>query len=451
MQYSNQEVQALNLLSDNPEYSKRFATPRDLKLVTVFIVLAVFCAITVAVVFKVDKIVPAKGMLETQAELFSVRNNQQGYVSHVHVKEGDYVERNALLVSFDTELLDLEIASLETTISGLERALWGDYHQLAVVLPNTALKELVDRISKVPSPDATSEWSASLSAPISKALEQNTQAIEDTELQVAKERENLLVQRQALNFDEEQLKRLSKLYELGIESRVNLENQQRQVIGSQAQVDNYSASIELLEHQIKRLITDKNKLISDFKYERLERFHNNLDSYHQSLIELDRQQSIRSEMIITAPISGTVDGVALTGPGELISANSTVINLRPEFDRNDLLIEIQIPSSYAVWVEQGMEFRASAQGNNPDDHGYLNGEVEFISESTAKDNQAPQRMYRMIGRITKFDLSERGLQPAFLRPGMELNVEIKAGKRRLINYIFDPFTKHFRTAFSEPG
>jgi hypothetical protein len=124
--------------------------------------------------------------------------------------------------------------------------------------------------------------------------------------------------------------------------------------------------------------------------------------------------------------------------------------LRPEFRRDDLVIEIKIPSSFAVWVEQGMEFRASALGNNPDDHGYISGTVAFVSKSTSED-KAGARYFRMIGRITDFDLSARGLEPAFLRPGLELSVEIKAGKRRLINYIFDPFTKHFRNALKEPS
>ncbi len=232
---------------------------------------------------------------------------------------------------------------------------------------------------------------------------------------------------------------------------MNLEQKQRQVLDSQNQIDTTQGNIDLLKLQRRRLKTDRNKLLSDFELERMERFYNNLDEYQQTHIELAKQTRIRQDMVILAPIDGTVDGVAITGPKELLSQNSTLLNLRPVFNQEDLLIEIQIPSSFAVWVEAGMPFRASAQGNNPDDHGYINGIVDFISESTSEDKQGGTRVYRMIGKITEFDLSVRGLEPAFLRPGMELNVEIKAGKRRLINYIFDPFTKHFRTAFSEPG
>ena len=55
MDYNFGEIHALNLLSDNPEYSKRFNTPKDLKVVTWFILLALAIVVTVAIVFKVDK------------------------------------------------------------------------------------------------------------------------------------------------------------------------------------------------------------------------------------------------------------------------------------------------------------------------------------------------------------------------------------------------------------
>jgi multidrug efflux pump subunit AcrA (membrane-fusion protein) len=50
----------------------------------------------VAIIVKVDKIVPAKGMLETKAELFEVRNTQQGFVAKVHYQEGEAVSAGDL-------------------------------------------------------------------------------------------------------------------------------------------------------------------------------------------------------------------------------------------------------------------------------------------------------------------------------------------------------------------
>lgn len=451
MRYSFDEIHALNMLSDNPEYSKRFNTPKDLKVITLCILLVLVIVLAVAILFKVDKIVPAKGVLETKAELFVVRNNQQAYIDTVHVQEGDSVQLGDALVTFDTRLLDLDIQGLQQQIESLERSLWADYWQLQVILPTVESDVLVEKLATIAQPAMQPSWQQTLQAPIERALQQNQEAQTDTQLQVRQLIQQLTALEQALQLDQQQLTRINNLYEQEIESRINLEQQQRQVLNSQASVDDIKANIQQRQLQLQRLQTDLSKTTSDLKFDRIERFYNNLDSLQQAKLELAKQTRVRDDMIIVAPIQGTVDGVAIKGQGELLQGNSALVTLRPTFKQDDLLIEIQIPSSFAVWVEQGMAFRASAQGNNPDDHGYINGVVEFVSESTNENQTSGTRTYRMIGKITDFELSTRGLEPAFLRPGMELNVQIKAGKRRLINYVFDPFTKHFRTAFSEPG
>lgn len=450
MDYNFGEIHALNLLSDNPEYSKRFNTPKDLKVVTCCILGALAIIVTVAIVFKVDKIVPAKGMLETKAELFEVRNTQQGFVAKVHHEEGEAVRAGDLLVEFDTRLLELDIAGLNQEIKTLGRALWSDTLQLQPVLAEAEYTDLTRLLGKVNDPFANLGWRNALVAPLEQGLAQLHLSQLDARQQAAHTRGQLALSSKTLNMDEAELARVDRLFKKGIESQSGLEQQQRQVLDSQSRTAGLKSSLAQLQARGAQLATDIRKLKSDYIIERMARFYDNLDRYEQGQINLARQQRLLEEMVVRAPIDGSIDGVAIKGPGELMNANATLLTLRPIFKRSDLVIEIQIPSSFAVWVERGMEFRASAQGNNPDDHGYISGTVDFVSKSTSED-KAGGRYFRMIGQITDFDLSARGLEPAFLRPGLELSVEIKAGKRRLINYIFDPFTKHFRNALKEPS
>jgi len=450
MDYNFGEIHALNLLSDNPEYSKRFNTPKDLKIVTWLILLALAIVITVAIVVKVDKIVPAKGMLETKAELFEVRNTQQGFVAKVHYQEGEDVKAGDLLVEFDTRLLALDIDSLNQEIKALGRNLWSDVYQLKPVLSGPEYQDLATLLTQVKDPFKTLSWSHTLVAPFTQALAQLHLTQLDARQQAANTRGQLGLAGESLAMDKEELIRVDNLFKKGIESRSTLEQQQRQVLDSRSRKASLASNLAQLEARDLQLNTDTAKLKSDYVMERMVRFYDNLDRFEQTLINLSRQQRLLEDMVVRAPIDGSIDGVAIKGPGELLNANATLLTLRPQFKREDLVIEIQIPSSFAVWVEQGMEFRASAQGNNPDDHGYISGEIEFVSKSTFEDKSGA-RFFRIIGKITDFDLSARGLEPAFLRPGLELSVEIKAGQRRLINYIFDPFTKHFRNALKEPS
>ena len=450
MDYNFGEIHALNLLSDNPDYSKRFNTPKDLKIVTWLILLALAIVVAVAIIVKVDKIVPAKGRLDTKAELFEVRNTQQGFVSNVFFEEGEKVNAGDVLVKFDTRLLELDIQSLDQDIKALGRNLWSDAYQLNKVLSAADYNAIVVLLNQVKDPFSQLGWSHALVAPLEQTLAQLNLSQLDARQQAKHTQGQLILADQSLAMDEVELTRAEQLLKKGIESQAQMEQRQRQVLDSQSRKADLQSSLAQLLARDQQLNTDINKLKSDYVMERMVRFYDNLDRLEQTKINRLRQQRLLADMVVRAPISGSIDGVAIKGPGELLDANATLLTLRPQFKREDLVIEIQIPSSFAVWVEQGMEFRASAQGNNPDDHGYISGTVEFVSKSTTED-KAGARFFRIIGRITDFDLSARGLEPAFLRPGLELSVEIKAGQRRLINYIFDPFTKHFRNALKEPS
>jgi RTX toxin transport system membrane fusion protein len=450
MDYNFGEIHALNLLSDNPDYSKRFNTPKDLKIVTWLILLALAIVVAVAIIVKVDKIVPAKGRLDTKAELFEVRNTQQGFVSNVFFEEGEKVNAGDVLVKFDTRLLELDIQSLDQDINALGRNLWSDAYQLNKVLSAADYNAIVVLLNQVKDPFSQLGWSHALVAPLEQTLAQLNLSQLDARQQAKHTQGQLILADQSLAMDEVELTRAEQLLKKGIESQAQMEQKQRQVLDSQSRKADLQSSLAQLLARDQQLNTDINKLKSDYVMERMVRFYDNLDRLEQTKINRLRQQRLLADMVVRAPISGSIDGVAIKGPGELLDANATLLTLRPQFKREDLVIEIQIPSSFAVWVEQGMEFRASAQGNNPDDHGYISGTVEFVSKSTTED-KAGARFFRIIGRITDFDLSARGLEPAFLRPGLELSVEIKAGQRRLINYIFDPFTKHFRNALKEPS
>jgi len=77
--------------------------------------------------------------------------------------------------------------------------------------------------------------------------------------------------------------------------------------------------------------------------------------------------------------------------------------------------------------------------------------VTFIASSSTPDEATGQRFYRMKGRIVKIEALRTAARNTLLRPGTELSVDIQAGERRLINYVFDPFSKYLRKALSEPS
>lgn len=446
MQYSFKEIHALNLLSDNPEYSKRFNTPADLKIMTLVILAVLATAIGSAIVFKVDKIVPAQGVLETRAKLFEVRSPSSGFVDTIHVAEGDAVSAGEAIVSFDTELLDLEIDRLQQQLATLSRSVWTDYYLIRDWLNGETRASLEERLASVPNAVEALGYQGYLERSLAHSLAALDQSIGGYDARHAALSSQILWLREAAAMEQADLDRLVRLKEQGIESQSSVDAQQRAVLDIKSQLEALKSEQATIATEKDRTVLDRSKVQDDFVLERLLRLQDQLDQYNQTISQLASQRRERENMIVRAPFAAVIDQVQARGRHEVLEAGAALADIRPLFDQGDLEIDIQIPSNYAIWVSPGMEFRASSLGNNPEDHGRLHGVVGFVSKSS--NIVEGQRMYRMTGNITKLEVNDA---ETFLRPGLQLSVEIKAGERPLINYIFDPFTKHLRTALSEPS
>ena len=83
---------------------------------TVIIVFSLFLFVSAfvwAYFAKMDTIVSVPGMVNAKEEIAKVESMAGGQVSHIAVKEGDYVEKGSVLVELDTHFIDDAIANLE--------------------------------------------------------------------------------------------------------------------------------------------------------------------------------------------------------------------------------------------------------------------------------------------------------------------------------------------------
>ncbi len=452
MMYSSREIQTLNLLSDNTDMGVRFKTPRDLAYMAWFIIVLIITTIVCSIIFEVDKIVPANGVIDTKYKLFDVRTNQDGFIDAIYVEEGQWVKKGQSLLEFDSEIIDYEIASLEQELKMFSRNIWTEFYKIKSILnANSALK-LSSSLSHIPDLVSQNDYHYELSNVLDNKLKMVDENIKSLlEIIESNKRLLIIIDEQKL-IDEKELNRLIHLSKKHFTSSVSIDEQKKRLLILSGTIEELSAKVEDDQITVAKLELEKTTHINQARVDGLTRINTLLDSYDQSSFQLEKLFRKRKDLNIIAPFDGSVDQVLVKGQQEAVRSGTTLFQLRKSYDKQDLKIDILIPSQHAVWVEKGMTLRASSMGNSPEDHGYIHGEIDFVSPSSEEING--QRMYRMTGRIERFEpkisKSNTELAENLLRPGMQLTVEIKAGNRRLINYLFDPFTKHFRTALTEP-
>ncbi len=451
MRYSFSEIHTLNILSDDPQYSQYFNTPKDLTFMVRIIFLCFSLAVLGAIFFKVDKIVPAQGIIDTKSELFEIRNTEPGFVEKMHVREGDLVKKGEPLIQFETAMIDLEISGLKQQLKNLSRNLWSDFYQIQALVDDSTKAQLQLSLKSIPNSILNLGYEGYLSKPFSDAKGVNEQQKNSLTEQVfsGKRQQDNIQSRLQLQLKE--LDRVTVLFQEGIESQASLDEAKSTILTLESQLESNIETVQALESEIMRLDKEQGQMQSEYILERLVRIHDQLDVYHRTEFELASKERVRSDLMVRSPIDGIVDALLIQGDKERIPETTTLLSIRPSYAEKDLEIDIQIPANYAIWVRSGMEFRASSLGNNPEDHGYLTGEITFIAASSQTDESSGERLYRMKGKILKITSLREDSRDTLLRPGSALNVDIRAGERRLINYVFDPFSKYLRTALSEPS
>lgn len=190
------------------------------------------------------------------------------------------------------------------------------------------------------------------------------------------------------------------------------------------------------------------------------------DELDQQLVKATKR---RKSMTIASPIDGTVQTSAITTVGQVVSAGSELMRIVP--DDTDLEIEAYLPNGEIGFVSLGEEAVIKIEAFPFTRYGVVSGRVTHISNDAIPEPDArqlegepakqlqslipfgnAQRVQNLVFPVTiKPDVEAINIdgvvQP--LSPGMAVTVEIKTGKRRILEYLFSPIAQIASEAMQE--
>ncbi len=171
---------------------------------------------------------------------------------------------------------------------------------------------------------------------------------------------------------------------------------------------------------------------------------------------------------LRAPISGTVQQLAVTTIGQVVTQGQPLLVIVPE--NEPLTVEALVPSSDFGFIKAGQKAVIKLDAFPFDRYGVINGQVTHISRDsvydkdaeTADANTLPQSNYWMLSPTPK----TAGLvYPVWIHPdrdwimadgkrvlltaGMTAQIEVRTDKRRIIDYLLSPLRDIGSEAFHE--
>ncbi len=410
----------------------------------VFAFIFMVAALIWATVGKVDVIVTGNGKIVSDKQTIVMKPLELTVIKEVNVKLGEVVKPNQILITFDptiniaeAERLKLEVESLSAKFSRLEAEFHN--HEYRAV-SKKRFPQLQEAIFK-----QRQDYYRERLRYFDETLNQIDASRKTREDSLKNHRSRLAeIKRLEDTFDamyKQKVTTLKEYVELKL-SRMQME----------ATIDELENTLLELQHQRGSTLSSRNSFIEEWR--------NNIS---EQLVETERELSANQRqyeknqlrvdsLYLRAPCEAVVHEIAAFSEGSAVREAEALITLIPLDGHAELEAEIR-PQDIGK-VQIGSEVRIKLTAYPFQKYDTLNGVVRNISEDTftqqsrsADIGQSPT-YYR--ARIAISGKLRNQPEKFRLIPGMEATAEIKAGRRRIIEYLIYPLIKALDETAREP-
>ena len=396
---------------------------------------------------------------------------EPGIVSAIYVENGSHVTAGDLLLALDptetaadreAQARDYEAASAETS-----------RRKVAIAAAHTETLEPlpIDFNANIGDPMRRREESV-LAADLAQ-LRSSIASFKAqlTEKQATKERlvATIAAREKLIALAKERVEMRQKLDTMGsgsrgqtIESLEQLATQITTDTGDRGQLIETDAAMRSLERKgeeaIAQFIADQSQKLAEAEKKR--------DHLQQDLI---KAQSKANRTELRAPISGTVQQLAISSVGQVVASGQSLLTIVPL--GGSIEVQAMIENQDIGFVEVGQPAVIKVDAFPFTRYGTINGVVEKVSRDAVDQRDAtvlsdaanaaktqssapssPAKTQDLVFpatiQVTQRSLNIDGKEVALI-PGMGVSVEIKTGRRRAIDYLLSPLREIASRAGSE--
>ena len=389
---------------------------------------------------KVDVIVRAPGRLTSEQGRIVMKPKESAVIRSIEVREGDVVEAGQVLLTFDPEITRAEVERLRLEVALLEA-------ELARYTAEFEGRDFATGDSR------NAHWQQEIFRQRKRYYEEKLKNYDGNRRRLEAEHKAAKESHQKYREILANMERIEKMYLALREKNVVSVKETLEVaisrMENEAAVDRYRNQIAQVEQELLALEADRNAFIESWVNgisEKMVEVRRELDGTRK---QLEKALSLATYVNICAPCRAIVHELASFPVGSAVGEAEALITLVP-LD-GTLEVEAEVRPQDIARIAVGSQARVKLSAFPFQKHGTLAGEVRLISGNTFQRSMpaGTQEYYRVhVGYHG--ELHNLGPKPPALLPGMEAEVEIKTGRRRVIEYLIHPILKGLDEAFREP-
>ncbi|HNU10605.1 MAG TPA: HlyD family type I secretion periplasmic adaptor subunit [Rubrivivax sp.] len=390
---------------------------------------------------------PATVSFETRRKV--VQHMSGGIVKSVQVKEGQMVSEGELLMVLDDAPTRAAYESMQQTYlsqrAAESRLLAEAAHAPAITFHPDLLRATDPQAAQ--HMQVQQQLFAARRASYAAEIAAANQTIQGMEAQMSGLRQVLESRRTQAQLQSQQLANVKALAADGFAPQ----NQALQLEQAQADLRASIADVQTSLQRLQSAVAETRLRIAQREQELTKEVSAQLADVQRE-VEANRERlvAITEELQRTqvrAPLGGQVLGLAVNGPGAVVTPGMRLMDIVPQGE--SLLLDAQVPTMAIDRIKVGdvVEVRFTAFANAPQlvaDGRLVSLSGDAISEATP---MGPHSYF--LGRVEITPEGRKALGSRHLLPGMMAEVLVKTGERPLMAYLLHPLTKRIAAAMIE--
>lgn len=395
-----------------------------------------------------DKGVPVTGTVTVATNRKAVQHQTGGTVEEILVKEGDVVKEGQVLVRMNSvqAKAQAEITRVQYfTARAAEARLIAERDGKKTVAFPKELESAKNDPRVAGNISLQNQLFASRQLSIQSDLAALEESIAGLKIQVHSVEESRDSKKLQLQFLKEQLDGVRDLAKEGYVARnrlLDLERTYAQISGAISEdIGNIGRAQRQIAEQTLRRIQRQQDYQKDVRTQ-LSDVQKEADGLSNRLTSQDFDLA---NVLVKAPVDGTVVGMNVFTNGGVIGAGYRMMDVVPSDD--PLIIEGMVPVNLIDKVHAGLKVELIFSAFNQNQTPHIPGIVTQVSADRLTDEKSGQPFYKMKAKVAPEGM--KMIAHLQVRAGMPVEVFVKTGERTMMSYLLKPVFDRAKTALTE--
>jgi hemolysin D len=397
-----------------------------------------------AVFGRLDVVATAQGKIVPNERVKTIQPMETAVVKTIHVADGQTVKTGDLLIELDATVTAADTIRLENdlTVATLQAARARAFLQGMDGKEPTL--EALPAIDPERVPEARrlleSQWNE-YQAKLERI--EAEQAKVEAELRSTREVVNTL--ERTVPIARDRAETFKKLHEQEVVSMQDYLDKEKTRIEQEGQLAAQSEKLKESEAALQGVMKQKASLVSETRRTILDSLHEAEQKSATNAQELIKAKQRHRLMKLLAPVDGSVQQLAVHTVGGVVTPAQQLMVIVPKDD--PLEVEAFVENKDIGFVNSGQEAEIKIETFPYTKYGVIHGEVKHVSSDAIQDEKKGL-IYSSRVKLGKTTVVVEN-KTVNLAAGMAVTVEIKTGKRRVIEYFLTPLLQHSSESLRE--